>query len=627
MAIERVKKVQIVGFQELKKPVIEILQEKEILHIENISSKSFSWQEVSSLRRIERVFRAFEQLGERNFLGDIFPQRVFIDKDRFKKVDFKKAEGKLKEITDILKERDQLLLREESIRQKIVNLFTVEFLNISLKELTSLKKVELLFLKISPKEKSKLSRLKGVIREPITSLGKREIILLCARKEQKEEVIKILREEKLELLELPITIWKEFESCSPIEAKKLLEQKLSQIQSRIKELDKRLKTYLVYKEELMVLYDYLLNENFKDALAESFPKTKRLFILEGWVLEKEEKELFSSLNRFREKVYIRVREPFKEELPPTKLRNKPVFEPFQILVNMYGAPHPASLDPTVFLAPFFFFFVGICISDAGYGAILAGLSFYILKRKKLTYSGRIFFKLLSLLGLSTFLVGFLLGSFLGISLPFKGIDILSSPFQFLLFCFFLGFLQVLLGVVLKVYVEFKNKNYQRAISFLSWAGMLISLPFFFIFKIALFKFLSIGAALGILLFSSESKNILKRFAIGLYELYGITRYFSDILSYSRLLALGMATGVIAMVINLLAKSALSIPFVGFLIAGGIFLGGHIFNLSINLMGGFIHSARLQFVEFFSKFFILGRDFFQPLKIETKYTALLKEAEE
>ncbi len=436
-----------------------------------------------------------------------------------------------------------------------------------------------------------------------------------------------MKEEKLELLELPISIWKEFESYSPIEAKKILEQKLSEIHHQIEDLDKRLKTYLVYKEELMLFYDYLLNENFKDALAESFLKTKRLFILEGWVLEKEEKELTSSLSRFGEKVYIRVREPFKEEIPPTKLRNKPVFEPFQILVNMYGVPHPASLDPTVFLAPFFFFFVGICISDAGYGAILAGLSFYILKRKKLTYSGKIFFRLLFLLGLSTFLVGFLLGGFLGISLPFKGIDILNSPFQFLLFCFFLGFLQVLLGVVLKVYLEFKNKNYQRAISFLSWAGMLISLPSFFIFKLTMFKFLSIGAGLGILLFSSESKNILKRFAIGLYELYGITRYFSDILSYSRLLALGMATGVIAMVINLIAKLALSIPFVGFLIAGGIFLGGHIFNLSINLMGGFIHSARLQFVEFFSKFFTLGKDFFQPLKIETKYAALLKEAKE
>ena len=125
----------------------------------------------------------------------------------------------------------------------------------------------------------------------------------------------------------------------------------------------------------------------------------------------------------------------------------------------------------------------------------------------------------------------------------------------------------------------------------------------------------------------KTKNILLKPFVGIISLQDSIGYFSDILSYSRLLALGMATGVIAMVINLLAKSALSIPFVGFLIAGGIFLGGHIFNLFINLMGGFIHSARLQFVEFFSKFFILGRDFFRPLKIETRYVALLKKTKE
>jgi V/A-type H+-transporting ATPase subunit I len=139
--------------------------------------------------------------------------------------------------------------------------------------------------------------------------------------------------------------------------------------------------------------------------------------------------------------------------------------------------------------------------------------------------------------------------------------------------------------------------------------------------LALFKYFSIASICAILLFSSRSKNLVSRIGIGLYELYGITKYFSDVLSYSRLLALGMATGVIAMVVNLLARSSLHIPFIGFIVALLIFLGGHTFNIAINLMSGFIHSARLQFVEFFSKFFTLGSSFFEPFTYKTKYIGL------
>ena len=122
-----------------------------------------------------------------------------------------------------------------------------------------------------------------------------------------------------------------------------------------------------------------------------------------------------------------------------------------------------------------------------------------------------------------------------------------------------------------------------------------------------------------LFFSSSRKNIFLRVLKGLYELYGITRYFSDILSYSRLLALGMATGMIAMVVNILARLAFHIPGVGIIVAGLILVGGHIFNILINLMSGFIHSARLQFVEFFSKFYQLGGRFFELLRFKTRFS--------
>ena len=109
---------------------------------------------------------------------------------------------------------------------------------------------------------------------------------------------------------------------------------------------------------------------------------------------------------------------------------------------------------------------------------------------------------------------------------------------------------------------------------------------------------------------------------GLYSLYDISRYLADVLSYSRLLALGLATSVIAMVVNTLCQTALGIPWVGWLLAALIFVGGHLFNLGISFLGGFVHSMRLQFVEFFSKFYKSGGRPFKPFELESKYVEFI-----
>jgi V/A-type H+-transporting ATPase subunit I len=134
--------------------------------------------------------------------------------------------------------------------------------------------------------------------------------------------------------------------------------------------------------------------------------------------------------------------------------------------------------------------------------------------------------------------------------------------------------------------------------------------------------ITLVGAVGIILFSSPSRNPFVRFFGGLYSLYDISRYLADVLSYSRLLALGLATTVIAMVVNNLSQTALGIPWVGWLFAALIFVGGHLFNLGISLLGGFVHSMRLQFVEFFSKFFKSGGSPFKPFELESKYVEFI-----
>ena len=132
----------------------------------------------------------------------------------------------------------------------------------------------------------------------------------------------------------------------------------------------------------------------------------------------------------------------------------------------------------------------------------------------------------------------------------------------------------------------------------------------------------VGAS-GIVFFAAPSRNPFSRFFGGLYSLYGISGYVSDTLSYSRILALGLSTGVIGMVINNLTQTAFRIPVAGWVLAPLIFVGGHLFNLGIGFLGGFVHSMRLQFVEFFTKFYKGGGRPFKPLRLENRYVEFVE----
>ena len=611
MAIVRVKHVDILGFLSLREKIIERLQEEEIFHPE----LEEEIKEEGELKNIERVIKILKDYEEKSFLEGIFSGGIYIKKDEFKKISPEENLSHIKRIEEIAKNREEILKEKRILEEKRKEIAPFLSFPLNYKNLASLKYLSLVFLKINKKEKEVLEK-KGLNLKHM----EKDIYLVCVEKENKD-FFKFLEENKIKVLKLPYDILKEYPESTFLEIDNIFKDRIEDLEKKLEENEKSLKEYAKIKKDIILVYDFLNNKNFKKSICSFLKKTNSFFYLSGWIAKKDEERFLNVMKEFKDFVFFKLRDPLPQEKPPTLLENKKTIAPFQVIVDMYGPPHPSSVDPTLILAPFFFLFVGICISDAGYGVILSLFSLYILRKRKLTPQGKNFFKLLFYLGISTTSVGLALGGFLGFSLPFKIMDMINKPFNFLLFCLILGYIQVLLGLGIKCFLEIKEKN-QVFISSLSWMGLLLVLPFYFIFKLSFLKILSIIFVLNILFFSSKDKNIFKRIPQGLYELYGITKYFSDILSYSRLLALGMATGVIAMVVNLLAKQALGIPIIGYIIFLLIFLGGHIFNLLINLMGGFIHSARLQFVEFFSKFFRLGYKFFSPLKINTKYIRLI-----
>ena len=334
------------------------------------------------------------------------------------------------------------------------------------------------------------------------------------------------------------------------------------------------------------------------------------------------------------------------EEAPVLLHNTGAIYPFEAITNLYALPEYKEIDPTKWLAPFYFIFFGMMLSDAAYGIIMAVACFIINKKFRLEGMMKKLINMFFWCGISTAIWGALFGGWFG-DLPtvaaktFFGIDNfaikpiwfnpVNDPMKLLIFSFILGGIHLFLGMGIQAYMLIRDGKPLDALFDIGlWYVLLVGLVLFGVggkigpaFATA-GKYMSIIGVVGILLTGGRrKKGIFGKITGGLGSLYDITSYLADILSYSRLLALGLATGVIAQVINTMGSLA------GGGIKGSILLivvavFGHLFNIAINALGSFVHASRLQYVEFFGKFYKGGGSAFEPFDKKTKYVDIVKE---
>ncbi len=395
------------------------------------------------------------------------------------------------------------------------------------------------------------------------------------------------------------------------------------------------------EKDLQIIYDYLSWQRDKQAARLQAQESQATFYLQGWVPKLGLEDLETLLKEKTNNIHITELELEEDEEPPVVLKNKSLIKPFESVTNVYGAPKYFELDPTPYLAPFFILFYGICLSDAGYGLLLALLSWGAIKLMKIPKAKQDLFRLLIFAGIATFIVGILFGGYFGIvidDLPAgviktillnaRIIDPVKSPLIMLGFALILGMMQVLAGLMINMYYQFTKRDWGNTLDSGAWLFLMLAFISWLVAGQVLDNATLVTAAkywiylsliLVVLIKGRNTKNIFLKLPIGILGLYDIVGYFSDIMSYSRLLALGLSTGIIAMVINIVAFLFKDmIPFVGWPVAIAILLGGHLFNLAINALGSFIHSGRLQYVEFFPKFMEGGGARFKPLAKTAKY---------
>ncbi len=390
-------------------------------------------------------------------------------------------------------------------------------------------------------------------------------------------------------------------------------------------------------------YDAAVIERDRALASAELSRSSATFQLEGWLPEDQANAVESAIEAVTDAYYLDIREPEEGEIPPSFVENKPLVSPFEQVTNLYSRPDPNGIDATPYMMPFYVLLFGLMLSDTGYGIVLSILTAIFIKLKKPTGMSGGFARVLFWGGISTIVWGALVGTIFGMDFDtLLGtnnifplfVDPMSEPIGMLILCFGLGVIHILFGVALKMKLSFSRGDWQSAIfDSLSWILIVMGLIVYAVPSAvqgvpAVVATIGLGmaglGALMILLFKGRAnKNPIMRTLSGLGELYQVTGYLSDILSYARLFALGIATGVIASVFNELCKMLMGSPILvlrilGIIVACALLVALHGFNIAINTLGAFVHCARLQYVEFYGKFYEPGGRTFRPLTYQTRH---------
>ncbi len=634
MAIAEVQKIQILAHRKAKMEILSSIQEEGLIHLEsadfdelglNSSTPDISQLE-HSLHRISHALAYLSQWEEKGFVKRMFAQKPQVARQKREEVLSVDYLPILDEVEKLEAQKNELLSEIRFLEKELEFLSPLKVLELPLNSLAPTDSVEILLciLPLSRQEDfQKMAEEETLWYEVVNQEKRRGYLLIIYLKKERLHIEQILKELNFIPLYMTESVLSRADEKDRVEdVMSRISKEVDEKKERLEALEKEGQNLFAYRENFMRIYDVLHNEREKILSSRLSGETERVFYLEGWIRSADVSKLKSKLEPYSEVVELYFRPPLPDEDPPVILENPKAGQPFEVVTKLYGLPIRNSFDPTLPLAPFFFVFVGLCVSEAGYGLLVALLSFLFIKFAKPKGGLLQFLKLMSLLGISTVIFGTLIGGWFGF--PLRSLmlfDPLQNPLLFLGLAIVLGFIQVWFGTLLNMINGIKNKLYLQSI--FVQGGWLLLLPCIVLYfipqtKRPIWGILTLLGAAGIVFFASPSRNPFARFFGGLYSLYGISRYLADVLSYSRLLALGLATTVIAMVVNTLCQTALGIPWVGWLFAALIFVGGHLFNLGISFLGAFVHSMRLQFVEFFSKFFISGGKPFRPFELESKY---------
>jgi V/A-type H+-transporting ATPase subunit I len=616
------RKITLIGAQEKKEEVLQALQKAALLHLianKKQKEKDKAAQEKKKLEKEEKkkeIEKSTEEIVEiekeeplKEDLQNIERvKKLLIQLGRTLKGSAKsKKEVKVTDWHHICQRVDEILQKRESLKQKMISVQKkraklVPWGDFSFQDIEKLEErgIFLQFFIASGKFFDKLD-LSGVYHFVVSREGGR-IHFITISLDKKYE--------GLSEASLPLKSISEFD-----EELAHLESEAEQVADEIIALSH--KVTILEKAEIEIQNRIKFTEAKNNMIAEG-----PIFILQGWIPQHWVSKLKKKLQKFD---LAFLEEPArKDEEVPVILRNKPAISPFELLTDLYSRPQYQELDTTPIVAPFFAIFFAMCLTDAGYGVIMFLLSTFALKYFKLGPGLRKGLKLVQILTLFIIGFGLMTGNIFGIQFSegslVRKLALIDASDQMRLFtlAIFFGIFQLSSGIILKAFNEYKQGEPVKAvgsfgIAVLFWGAVITYMGH----RNPGIAFMIAGAAL-MILFSAPVKNPFKRIGLGIWAIYGTSGLLGDLLSYARLFALALATGIIAQVVNTIALQIKGVPIIGWPVMIVILVLGHGGNIALGTLSGFVHTIRLQFVEFYKQFYIgMGTPFeaFQEQKIK------------
>lgn len=628
MAIVNMKRIYLLGMKADQKAILTILQKHGSVEITDLSNEnaqdSLDSFQNSELERLDWCIHYLSKYS--NTKKPLFASDVYIDSDEVERVLHSKKSlfDLVENCESIEKEKGRIQTEILKKTSEIEELSPWENLNVNLDNIRDTANTKHLLGYISNmaldilNDELQTSNMLAYYEIISEKAGQSYIYVIC-HKSSYDDVNRVLKNNGFTYAKISYT------SGS---IKQIIEQKkheISKIEQSVVGCNERLAQHAKSCSDLEKLYDLLNIEHQRNIQKRKLISTQTAFSLKGWIPAYSTEMLKKDLFDYSKNIEIEVMDPEEGDEPPVLLKNGPLASPFESVVKGFSYPSPYGIDPTAVMAPFFANFFGMMLSDAGYGLLMMIAIPLIIKKFNPQINIKNMMKLLLCGGIATVIWGALFNTWFGFS-PFPfAFDPMGAPMPVMMVCIGLGAVHLLVGLGVAAYMNIKKGDYQEAIfSQFSWALLLIGLGLLLVPNLATTGTVMsiIGAAIILLTAGRDKKNIFAKLVSGFGALYGIMGWISDLLSYMRLFGMGLATGVIGMVINKLVGMVFQSGIIGIVIGSILFVGAHLFNFGINALGAYVHSCRLQYIEFFGKFYEDGGKPFMPLEEKTRYIKVL-----
>lgn len=432
-----------------------------------------------------------------------------------------------------------------------------------------------------------------------------------------------------------------------------LDQRLGELKDALAEAKSVIAAQACHRDAIKQTIDRLTQDAGREEVKGRLMESRSAVFFEGWIPAPEEKKVAAALEHFT--CAWETQAPAKDAYPkvPIQLKSNALTRPLNMVTEMYSLPAYDGIDPNPLIMPFFVFFFGFMFADLGYGLLLAATAIFVLLRVKPKGTMGYMMGLMLECGIASALIGFFTGGFFSDAIktvcdllqvsppqiPFltvgPALDVVNDPMTVLIFCLAVGMVQIIVGMGVNAFLLLREGNWKDAVfDVFTWWVVFAGLAVFALTQ--QWYVLGVGGGLVLLgaLLRSEFPfrpgvgGFLSGLVVGLGHtviaifatLYSkVTGYFGDVLSYSRLMVMMLAGTVIGSIFNLLGSMPGNLIVFSF-----IFVIGHLFNIGLNVIGTYVHASRLQYLEYFSKFYREGGRPFRPLRFSTKYVDIKEE---